>query len=714
MTVQKKDGSKVNSIRSVEKCQPGLEIETQSVARAQTSTENSQFKWNFCNSMKCCIVSEAMLVALLCLAGFIQGFIVNGLINVTLTTLQTRYQIGTFKMGMVASTYDITGIIAVLPITWAFNGFHMGRVIGISFLLVGIGSFIYSLPQYALDSYSDSLWYVFYPSENRSECSNCPVKVQPRFNLENDNDNAFWYLVLGQILHGLGAQALVTMAYTYLDANLSQRGTPRAIGFFQACMVLGPAIGFVSGGALLKTWVDLNNELTLDVRINTLNDKHDLWVGNWWVGFNFMSVAALIIGGLIAALPRSLKAQRKNQLTKRVEYQKVTNLNAKKYKDMSKGRKLLADFVDLVKNIPFVCISIAMALESGSLTFSSSFMVKYAEEQFKVTTTESAIYTGSVIILAGVSGQVIGGLVIARLDPVVRTHMKFIIVSLALSVCGYFCFFYRCGETDFVGVNLAHSNGEVGLGNTCNHAATTARPCNCTMVNYKPICIEGKSYYSPCFAGCEQDGKLNTSGAQNGDSPAWGTCHCHDGFLPDSSVTEGTCPFKEKCNFANFIGMYFIAGFINFLPGVSAMTTLLGVVPKSLRSQALGANTFVIRLIGSIPGPIIGGLLIDRCCLLFQDDSQDCEEKVGACRLYDRKALMYTFLSVHIVYKILGILFWVGCLASYKPVKLSKSQEMEHNAEELALELSGKRHSELSPDFHIEKTDEETPEKNYL
>ena len=54
-----------------------------------------------------------------------------------------------------------------------------------------------------------------------------------------------------------------------------------------------------------------------------------------------------------------------------------------------------------------------------------------------------------------------------------------------------------------------------------------------------------------------------------------------------------------------------------------------------------------MRLLGTIPGPIIGGKLIDLTCIAWQES---CGER-GNCRLYDRDLMSKTFLGVYLVYK---------------------------------------------------------------
>ena len=87
--------------------------------------------------------------------------------------------------------------------------------------------------------------------------------------------------------------------------------------------------------------------------------------------------------------------------------------------------------------------------------------------------------------------------------------------------------------------------------------------------------------------------------------------------------------------------------FFTFVNGIPATNSILRVVPPELRSQAMGINIAVMRLLGTIPSPIIGGKLIDTTCIAWQEN---CGER-GSCRLYDRDLLAKTILGVYLVYK---------------------------------------------------------------
>ncbi len=66
----------------------------------------------------------------------------------------------------------------------------------------------------------------------------------------------------------------------------------------------------------------------------------------------------------------------------------------------------------------------------------------------------------------------------------------------------------------------------------------------------------------------------------------------------------------------------------------------------------------ICRLAGSIPGPILFGHLIDRTCVLWQ--TKPCTDETGSCLLYDNWTMAYSFLTVLVIVRSLGVIFF-GC-----------------------------------------------------
>ena len=135
-------------------------------------------------------------------------------------------------------------------------------------------------------------------------------------NLVTSNTFYYGFFVAGQALNGIGAQALWTLGAVYIDENFSQSGAPMALGLFEGMGVLGPAVGFLLGGAFLAMWID-GGEAPFE-----FTPDDELWIGNWWLGFMIGGILALMTGVLIAMLPPTLATAKENQKTRRQEFHK--------------------------------------------------------------------------------------------------------------------------------------------------------------------------------------------------------------------------------------------------------------------------------------------------------------------------------------------------------------------------------------------------------
>jgi organic anion transporter 4A len=71
-----------------------------------------------------------------------------------------------------------------------------------------------------------------------------------------------------------------------------------------------------------------------------------------------------------------------------------------------------------------------------------------------------------------------------------------------------------------------------------------------------------------------------------------------------------------------------------------------------------------IRILGTIPAPLIFGSLIDLSCILWQ---KTCDNESGACLVYDNKQMSRNLLSLGISLKVLSLIFFFFAWFLYKP-----------------------------------------------
>nr|XP_006139249.1 solute carrier organic anion transporter family member 4A1-like [Pelodiscus sinensis] len=93
----------------------------------------------------------------------------------------------------------------------------------------------------------------------------------------------------------------------------------------------------------------------------------------------------------------------------------------------------------------------------------------------------------------------------------------------------------------------------------------------------------------------------------------------------------------------------FVVIFFTFLSSIPALTATLRCVSDRQKSFALGIQWIVVRTLGSIPGPIAFGSMIDLSCLVWQDQ---CGEQ-GSCYVYQNFAMSRYTLIAGVVYKVM-------------------------------------------------------------
>nr|XP_029506187.1 solute carrier organic anion transporter family member 4A1-like [Oncorhynchus nerka] len=197
--------------------------------------------------------------------------------------------------------------------------------------------------------------------------------------------------------------------------------------------------------------------------------------------------------------------------------------------------------------------------------------------------------------------------------------------------------------------------------------------CHCLRELYNPVCgSDGVMYYSPCHAGCSTVNHTEVSTGRQ----VYSGCSCVVGGNVTSGqeglALDGKC--TSSCShMPAFLTFLFIVIFFTFLCSIPALTATLRCVPDSQRSFGLGIQWIVVRSLGGIPGPIAFGSVIDISCLLWQDQ---CGEQ-GSCYLYQNSAMSRYTLIAGIIYKVLGMMFFLLASVLYKPPPESPQSSCE-------------------------------------
>ncbi|PIO36421.1 hypothetical protein AB205_0118180, partial [Aquarana catesbeiana] len=202
------------------------------------------------------------------------------------------------------------------------------------------------------------------------------------------------------------------------------------------------------------------------------------------------------------------------------------------------------------------------------------------------------------------------------------------------------------------------------LGSGLNLSSVCNAGCRCSQDLYSPVCgADNVMYYSACYAGCS--GRYVDHG--NGRK-VYENCSCvaSNISVTGAQAVAGKC--SSSCKKMSLLLVFtFSIILFTFLCSIPALTATLRCVPDSQRSFALGIQWILVRTLGGIPGPIAFGSMIDISCLLWQNQSGE----KGSCYMYQNSAMSSYMLIAGLVYKVIGLLFFLLAIFLYKPPPVS-------------------------------------------
>ncbi|XP_065262903.1 solute carrier organic anion transporter family member 4C1-like [Emys orbicularis] len=617
-------------------------------------------------ALQLCNNPEGYLSAYSLLAVF-QGIVVNGLVNVSISTIEKRFELNSSLTGVISASYDIAFCVLSLFVSFFGERGHKPRWLAFSSFMIGLGSLVFALPHFAGGIYQ-------YGSKLEDTCQvsgTSNANFTCNTSKESSLSNYLYVFILAQLLLGVGGTPLYTLGTAFIDDSVPKHKSSLYIGIGYAMSLLGPALGYVLGGQMLNIYIDVPLQTSTEI------DPDDpRWLGAWWIAFLLCCIGTWLLIVPFSCFPKHLPG------TAKVQSEKISETHDDGSEAFVEDRDIGKTFKDfpvalliLLKNPVLMCLIVAASTEALVATGFATFLPKFIENQFGQSSSYSATLGGIVLIPGAALGQIISGILVSKYKLDCKNIIKFILgtCSVALLLNTVFMF-SKCGNEPFAGVSETYN----GTGKLQNLTAPCNANCNCLRSFYYPVCGRDEvQYFSPCFAGC-------TSFTVQKRKKTYQNCSCigMPKRLPDSEevpfeALAGKC--RTQCTFLPlFLGFFFFAVVFTFMAVTPTTVAIFRCVPDKQRSFALGVQSVFLRLVGTIPGPILFGVAIDSSCTLW--DVNKCDIK-GACWVYDNSKMAYMLIGISAACKVITILFIIIAFCLYKPppdnsATLQKDAEM--------------------------------------
>ena len=92
-----------------------------------------------------------------------------------------------------------------------------------------------------------------------------------------------------------------------------------------------------------------------------------------------------------------------------------------------------------------------------------------------------------------------------------------------------------------------------------------------------------------------------------------------------------------------------------------------------------------------MPGPIIFGYLMDKTCILWRQNSDCDSEDQGSCLIYNNREMSLFVLSILMIWRLVGALFFGGALYCTGKSKIVEEEDEEEEEEAEEDEERGRR-----------------------
>ena len=624
----------------------------------------------------------------------------NGFFPLSVTSIQRQFGYSSRTVGGLASIYDCVVGVVSLVVAQFFSNAHTPRILGRAMVLQGVGAALFLLPVFVGPEYNPQ------GGKGTQLCGS----AQPAPACAEDVSLGYYFVfVLGMVLLGIASPPIYNIGLTFFDDNTRPERTSTHMALFFVAATLGPAVGYVLGGAFLDIFVLPYVDPQVDA-------SSSAWVGAWWLGYALAGGLSLLLAPLFFCIPRELPGLAWVRRFRRAAAagggggggggralvkgedaaaagsaggaggagsagsagpsrpvptgsptlvppaqgpEAELGPGPSPASPLARCRAALADLRGLLGNPAYIGVVIGNYADIMLVTGVGAFLPAVVESQFHLTSATASLLAGGAIIGGGTVGTLVGGLLMRwrRWSP--KETARAIVVCSLLTIAFFGAFFVQCDSLGLAGVNTAFPAGAPSPPRNASTWQGCDASCGCDSRAYQPVCYSEVqlTFFSPCAAGC------SAHTADAAQPSGYLNCSCAGLNATTAVLRAGKC--QGDCHHLGlFLALLFVAVLFALFAAVPGVHITMRCVEERHRSLALSFATFCSRILGSTFSPLILGIILDGTCELWDTT---CSGARGSCLEYDNASMALHVFYCVVAAKALATLGWLLAWVYFPP-----------------------------------------------